>query len=71
MSINSKEQVLTISLRETLKNIMQKELEKIPETLEKLEPKDRLNIVCKLIPYVFPKVESVHSKEGEPFHLDL
>tara|TARA_R110000823_G_scaffold123120_4_gene248648 strand:+ start:736 stop:891 length:156 start_codon:yes stop_codon:yes gene_type:complete len=49
---------------------MQKEIEKLPETLEALDPKERLNIFCKLMPYVFPKVETVHSKEGEPFQFD-
>jgi len=66
MSTKTKEQVLTMGLRETLKTIMQKEIEKLPETLEALEPKERLNVVCKLMPYVFPKVEAVHPKEGEP-----
>lgn len=64
-----KNQVLTSDLRESLKNIMKDEIKKIPETLESLEPKDRLNVLCKLIPYVFPKVESVSSKEGEPWQL--
>ena len=64
--MKTKEQVLTISLRETLKTIMQKEIEKLPETLETLEPKERLNVLCKLMPFVFPKVESVHPTEGEP-----
>ena len=64
--MNKKEQVLTMGLRETLKNIMQEEIEKLPETLEALEPKERINIVCKLMPYVFPKVETIHPTEGEP-----
>lgn len=70
MNKKTKEQVLTMGLRETLKNIMQREFEKLPETLEALEPKERINIVCKLMPYVFPKVETVHSTEGEPLQLD-
>ena len=45
---------------------MQKELEQLPETLKDLEPVQRLNILCKLIPYVLPKVEAVHSEKGEP-----
>ena len=69
--MNTKEQVLTMSLRETLKSIMQKEIEKLPETLEKLEAKERLNIVCKFMPYVFPKVETIHPKEGEPLQFDI
>lgn len=66
MNTKTKEQVLTNNLRETLKTIMQKEIEKLPETLEALDPKERLNVVCKLMPYVFPKVETVHPTQGEP-----
>lgn len=61
-----KDQILTNGLRETLKSIMQKEIERLPKDLDTLEPKERLSIVCKLLPYVFPKVESVASCEGEP-----
>jgi hypothetical protein len=68
--MNTKEPILTYDLRDKLKSIMQKEIEKLPETLEALEPKERLNVVCKLLPYVFPKVEAVHPKEGEPFTFD-
>ena len=70
MNTKTKEQVLTNNLRETLKTIMQKEIEKLPETLETLDPKERLNVVCKLMPYVFPKVETVHPTEGEPLQYD-
>ena len=45
---------------------MQKEIELLPETLKGLEPIQRLNILCKLMPYVFPKVEAVDSEKGEP-----
>jgi hypothetical protein len=68
--MKTKEPILTRSLRDSLKSIMQNEIEKIPETLEALEPKERINIVCKLMPYVFPKVENIHPKEGEPFTFD-
>lgn len=54
------------NIRDTLKELMQKELEKLPETLKDLEPVHRLNVLCKLIPYVLPKVEAVHSEKGEP-----
>lgn len=62
----NKEKALTMDLRETLKSLMQNEFEKLPETLDALEPKERLNVVCKLMPFVFPKVQSIHAKEGEP-----
>jgi hypothetical protein len=67
MKTKSKEQTLTTELRDTLKTIMQNEIEKLPETLEQLEPKERVNVICKLMPFVFPKVNTVSSTEGEPF----
>ena len=65
--MKKKEQVLTSCLREALKGIMQQEIEQLPETLKTLEPKERINVICKLMPFVFPKVESVSSSQGEPF----
>lgn len=59
------DKALSRDLRETLKVLMQKEIEQLPELLESLKPKDRLNIICKMLPYVFPKVEAVHSCFGE------
>lgn len=50
-----------------MKGIMQQEIENLPEQLSKLQPKDRLEIILKLMPYVFPKVEAVKASEGEPF----
>ena len=57
---------LTGTIRETLKDLMQKELDQLPETLKDLEPVQRLNILCKFMPYVLPKVESVTHTLGEP-----
>lgn len=57
---------LTGNIRDTLKEMMQKEIESLPETLKELDPVQRLNILCKLIPYVLPKVESVTHTQGEP-----
>jgi len=54
------------NIRDTLKELMQKELEQLPETLKELDHVQRVNILCKLIPYVLPKVESVTHKLGEP-----
>jgi len=64
--MKAKEQILTNDLRDKLKSIMQKEIERLPETLEALEPKERINILCKLMPFIFPKVEAVHPTQGEP-----
>ena len=58
---------LTSELRTILKNIIANELEALPETLKEIEPKDRLDIIVRLIPFVLPKVEMVNMEVGEPF----
>ena len=68
--IDTTEKILTNELRYHLKNVIQKELSQLSEQLEALDPKERLNVLCKLMPYVFPKVDTVHLREGEPFTFD-
>ncbi len=48
---------LTRELRAALKNILHQEIELLPEHFEKLNPKDRLELLVKLLPYALPKVE--------------
>ena len=64
--MKNNKQVLTSELRDKLKVIMQKEIENLPKTLVNLEPRDRINAVIKLMPYVFPKIETVSLIAGEP-----
>ena len=64
-------EILTTDLRSNLKGLMQKELNKLPEYIESLEPKERIEIIIKLMPFVFPKVASVKSYEGEPMNFEL
>lgn len=71
MENKDKEQVLTSSLRDSLKEVMEKEIQRLPEYLEALEPKERLNAMCKLMVFVFPKVESVSLNKGEPVDYDI
>ena len=61
---------LVRNMRDTLKVFMQKEFEQMLETFNDLDSMQKFNILCKLIPYVLPKVESISSKEGEPFSFD-
>jgi hypothetical protein len=70
MKTTVNEKIVTQTLRERLKVIMQAEIEKLPEALESLEPRERLNVLCRLMPYVFPKVESISSSSGEPFTME-
>lgn len=71
MKTNSKEQVLTMQMREALKQIMQTEIENLPKTLEGLEPQVRLAFMCKLMPFVLPKVEAASHTIGEPWSADF
>lgn len=56
---------LTKELRETLKGLISSELEALPSYLEKLNERDRILLILKMMPYVLPKIEQVHYKEGE------
>lgn len=57
---------LTNNLRNTLKELIQNEMAQLPETLKQLDTKERLNVMCKLMPYVLPRTESVKHTFGEP-----
>jgi len=53
-------------IRATLKELFRAEIERLPEALNGLEEKDRLVFLCKLMPFVLPKVEAVAATKGEP-----
>lgn len=55
----------TLELRERLKAIMNREIERLPELLEAMEPRDRMAAILRLMPFIFPKVESVRHDRGE------
>jgi hypothetical protein len=55
----------TSDIREMLKTLMQKEIAELPKRLEMLDDEKRLGIICKLMPYVFPRVETVEASQGE------
>jgi hypothetical protein len=57
---------LTKEIRTVLKDLIYKELDEIKEHLDSLEPKQRIELVIKLIPYVLPKVESISHSTNEP-----
>ena len=58
---------LTKEIRTVLKDLIYKELDEIQEHLNSLEPKQRLKLVIKLIPFVLPKVDSIFHSANEPF----
>jgi len=62
--------LLTKELRLILKNIIANELVCAPDLMEKLEPKERLEMVIKLIPYALPKIEPINMDKGEPLYCE-
>ncbi len=50
---------LTSELRTMLKGIIAGELDALPQTFEKLPPKERLELLIKMLPYCLPKVDSI------------
>ena len=56
---------LTKELRSVLKDILYQELEQIQEHLETLNPKERVELLIKLMPYALPKVTSVSHTTNE------
>lgn len=56
---------LTKELRAVLKNVLHDEIELLPDHFCKLEPKDRLELLVKLLPFALPKVEPESYQIGE------
>ena len=61
---------LTKELRGVLKNLIHEELETLHERLDHLDPKERLEVLVKLLPYVLPKVSPTSHCTDEPFELN-
>ena len=57
---------LTKEIRKVLKDLIYKELDEIQEHLDALEPKQRIELVIKLIPYVLLKVDNISHSANEP-----
>lgn len=57
-------------LRSVLKNCIHNELENLPELLKELKPKERLELLVKLLPYALPKNNKVTASYGEPIDTD-
>lgn len=58
----------TAETKEILKNIVSVEIDNINGLLDKLEPKERLDVIIKLLPYILPKQNeiAVENKTVEP-----
>ena len=56
----------TSELRKTLKHIVDDELQILQDNINELQPKERIDLLIKLLPYEMPKVQTVSARDGEP-----
>ena len=56
---------LTFQIRLQLLNALESKIENIPVDLEAMEPKDRVQSLIKLLPYLIPKVLPAHAHEAD------
>lgn len=54
----------TSELKDAIKTIIDAELENVQEHLKSLEPKERLDFIAKLLPYVVPKQSEVKNENN-------
>ena len=66
--IQASSRVLSTDMRAKLMRIVYDELNKLPETLDKLEPKDRVDYLIKILPYAAPKMDEMEATYGEPIN---
>ena len=62
---------LTKELRSVLKDILYQELEEIEERLDVLEPKTRIELLIKMMPFVLPKMNTVSHNTDEPIDFGM
>ena len=58
-------------IRAELKNLIHDEIQNLPETLKAMEPKERLDVLVKLMPFALPKNDSIKATYGEPTDWDI
>ena len=57
---------ITKELRSLLKDVMYDEIGALQERLDALNPKERVELLIKLMPYALPKLTSVSQTTNEP-----
>jgi hypothetical protein len=61
---------LTKELRTLLKDFIYNELENMTDYLEQMTPKDKVEIIIKLLPYAMPKIDNINYSVHEPLSYD-
>ena len=62
---------MTKELRSILKDMMYQEIENIQDNLDQLNPKERLELLIKLMPFVLPKTTSIPHTSNEPLDFEF
>ena len=57
---------MTKELRTVLKDLLYEEIEALQERLDALEPRERVELLIKLMPFALPKVNGVSHTINEP-----
>ena len=61
---------LTKEMRDVLKGLVAEELDTLGQRREELEPKDRLEVFIKLLPFMLPKTQSIAHTKGEGLEME-
>jgi hypothetical protein len=52
--------------RSVIQNLVSDEVQKIPELLDKLKPKDRIELIIKMLPFILPKQSKIELETDSP-----
>ncbi|MEI6695533.1 MAG: hypothetical protein WCO13_05650 [Bacteroidota bacterium] len=55
----------TKEIKEAINLIVSKNIETLQADIESLEPKERIKVICDLLPFAVPKLQSVQVNENE------
>lgn len=61
---SGRKQITSGDLRQTLQELFQKEIANLPAYFEQLTPKERMNFLCKLMPFIMSRAEPDVKKSG-------
>tara|TARA_B100001939_G_C16598504_1_gene469983 strand:+ start:217 stop:462 length:246 start_codon:yes stop_codon:yes gene_type:complete len=62
---------MTKELRSILKDIIYQELNDIEKRFEELEPKTRIELLIKMMPFVLPKTNAISHNTDEPIDFGM
>ena len=62
---------LTKEVRTVLKELVFDEISQVHSHFEKLDPKERIELLIKLMPYVCPKIQTASHSLNEPMNFNF